>query len=105
MKYDIDYINIKYSLLNALLIKASKGILDVSYNKTGTEINIQIVLLKGTFLNDEIKKKVRGILSEYDIKITELYLTKEQFNENKGEWNPKYYQWLDCLLFSKAEVL
>lgn len=105
MKYDIEYINVKYALLNAFMLNASKDVLDISYNKVDSEIIIQVVLMKGAVLFDEIKKTAIGNLPEYKIEIKELYLTKEQFNENKGEWAPKYYNWLDNLLFCKAEVL
>ncbi len=105
MKYNTDYINIMYSLMNVFMINASDNIFDISYNVNGAEINIQVVLKTGTVLRSELEKVAYNLLPTYKIGITVLYLTKEQFNENHGEWNPKYYQWLDNLLFSKAEVL
>lgn len=105
MEYNIDYIDLKYILINCFLSKADKNILDISYSKDGMKITIQAVLLDGFTLLEETKEKTKERLSNFDVGITELYLTKEQFNESKGEWQPKYYKWLDYLLFSKAEVL
>ncbi len=105
MKYNTLYINIKYALLEAFMHKASSDILDISYSNEGKTLTIQVVLLEETNLSDEVKKKVKNNLSEFDIKLNELHISKERFNENKGEWKPKYYNWLEHLLFSKAEAL
>ena len=105
MKYNFDYINLKYILINCFLLKADKAVLDISYSVVEKQVAIQIVLLDGFVLPQERIDKVREILVGFDVVITELYLTREQFNENKGEWQPQYYKWLDYLLFSKVEVL
>ena len=68
-------------------------------------MDIQVVLLEGFNLSQERIANLKERLSSFDVAITEIYLTKKQFNENKGEWQPRYYKWLDHLLFSKAEVL
>lgn len=87
------------------MIKANTNILDVSYSIVGKVITIQVVLLEGTNLSDDVVKKVTDNLSEYEVRINALYLSKDKFNENKGDWQPKYYNWIGHLLFSKAEVL
>lgn len=105
MEYNLDYIILKYTLINCFLFKADKNILDISYSINEKKIVIQVVLLEGFTLSEERIDNVKERLSSFDVVITELYLTKEQFNESKGEWQPRYYKWLDYLLFSKAEVL
>lgn len=105
MEYNIDYINLKYILINCFLIKADKNVLDISYSVNDSKIAIQVVLLDGFTLSQEKVENIKQELSSFDVTITELHLTKEQFNENKGEWKPQYYKWLDYLLFSKADVL
>lgn len=105
MEYNLDYINLKCTLINCFLFKADKNILDISYSINEKEITIQVVLLEGFSLSQERADNVKERLSIFDVVFTEQYITKEQFNENKGEWQSKYYKWLDNLLFSKAEVL
>lgn len=101
----MEYINIKYALIESFLIKAKKEILDISYNINEREITIQTVLLEGFNFPDRMIKDAKGKLSDFDIIVNELHLTKKQFNESRGEWRPKHYKWLDYLLFSKAEML
>lgn len=105
MEYNIDYINLKYTLINYFLLKADKNVLDISYSLDGKKLFIQVVLLDGFTLSQERVENTKERLSSFDVAITELHLTKGQFNESKGEWQPQYYKWLDYLLFSKAEVL
>jgi len=105
MKYDNKYNNLQYSLMSAFMLNASRDLLDVSYTVSDSEILIQIVLLEGTADFGTIRKDVSEMLPEYSIEIREVLLTKEQFNENKGEWIPIYYSWLDSVLFCKAEVI
>jgi hypothetical protein len=62
-------------------------------------------MLEGFTLSQKQIDNVKKNLESFDVSIAKLYLRKEQFNENKGEWQPQYYKWLDYLLFSKAEVL
>lgn len=91
--------------MEAFMFRADTNVLDISYSINETKIVIQVVLLEGFNLPQERIDNVKVRLSGFDVVITELYLTKKQFNENKGEWHPQYYKWLDFLLFSKAEVL
>ena len=105
MEYNKDYINIKYTFINCFLIKMNSNILDISYSVAETQITIQIVLIEGSVTPRERIDSLRKALGGFSIVVTELYLTKEQFNESKGEWQPQYYKWLDYLLFSKAEIL
>ncbi len=105
MEYNIDYTKLKYTLINCFLIKADKNVLDISYSLDGKKLFIQLVLLDGFTLSQGRVENIKERLSSFDVTITELHLTKGQFNESKGEWHPQYYKWLDYLLFSKAEVL
>ena len=105
MKYNADYLDVHYSFLTAFLIDADGDILDISYSRNNYEIEIQVVLISGSNLSAETKKKVQNCLPEFNISIKEINLSKKEFNECKGEWDPKYYKWLDNVLFSKAEVL
>ena len=105
INYNYTYLNTHFALIEAFLFKANKNILDISYSTDEKKIAIQVVLLEGFTLSKERIEKIKESLSSFDIVITELHLTKEQFNESKGEWRPQYYNWLDYLLFSKAEVL
>jgi hypothetical protein len=104
-EYNVEYINIHYALISSFLIKADKNVLDISYSINEKKITIQVVLLEGFTLSQERTDNVKETLSNFDVVITELYLTKEQFNDSKGEWQPRYYKWIGYLLFSKAEVL
>lgn len=103
--YNYKYINTQYILIKVFLFKADKNVLDISYNIDKNKILIQVVLLEGFTLSQERIDSVKESLADFDVVITELYLTKKQFNENKGEWQPKYYKWIGYLLFSKSEVL
>ena len=105
MQYNIDYLNLKYALVEAFMFNLSTDILDISYNRTDKKIVIQFISLKGHFLSEQFMRKVKENLPEFDLSIKEMYITKEQFNENIVEWSPKYYDWLENVLFSKAEVL
>jgi hypothetical protein len=105
MEHNFQHIYLKYTLINCFLINADLRVLDISYSIKDKTILIQIVLLDGFSLSIQGVENIKARLSNYDITIEELHLTKEQFNTNKGEWQPRYYKWLDNVLFSKAEVL
>jgi|SRR6218665_568089 len=105
MQYNVDYLSTHYALAKAFMFNASEDILDISYCRTGAKIEIQVVLLEGRFLSAQMKERVKENLPESDLSIAELHITKEQFNENIGDWAPKYYNWLENVLFSKAEAL
>jgi hypothetical protein len=98
MEYNLDYINLKYALINCFLFEADKNVLDISYSINEKKIIIQVVLLEGFTLSQERTDYVKERLSNFNIVITELFLTKKQFNESKGEWQPRYYKWLDYLV-------
>ncbi len=95
MKYDLGYLNTKYTLIGLFMLKACRNLLDVSYSKNDKELIIQVVLLNGKTLSDEVKKDLHISFPEFEITIKELTITKESFNESKGEWEPKNYKWLD----------
>lgn len=105
MDYNIEYIDIKYALINTFLIGLSNNVLDISYSVNGKKLIIQIVLLRGTDLPEKVRAQLKFKLSEFDVVLKEIFIDKEEFNQNRGEWAPVHYQWLDHLLFSKAEVL
>jgi|GEM_PF-1033696 len=105
MQYNINYLRIKYALMKAFMFNSTDDILDISYSTTDTKIRIQVVLLEGSFLSEQMKEMAKENLPEFNLNITELHITKRQYNENMGEWAPKYYNWLENVLFSKAEVL
>jgi hypothetical protein len=103
--YNYELINTQYALMEVFLFKAGKPVLDISYSIDEKKLTIQIVLLEGFNLPPKRIVDIKERLLNFDVVIKELYLTKEQFNESKGEWQPQYYKWLNYLLFSKAEAL
>lgn len=105
MDYNIQYIDTKYTLINTFLIGLSDNILDISYSINGKKLIIQIVLLRETDLSGKMKERIKHHLSEFEVVLNEIYIDKEEFNQNKDEWGPVHYLWLDYLLFSKAEIL
>jgi len=105
IEYNVEYINTHYALISSFLTKADINILDISYSLNGNQMIIQVVLLEGFSLSHETIQVVKKNLEKFDITIKEIQITKEHFNENRGEWRPKYYQWMNHLLFSKAEAL
>ena len=105
MKYNKKYIDIKYGLMRSFMLDMEENILDISYGYDINSINIQIVLLYGTTLSNNIKNRLFENLNEFEIVISEVFISKTNFNDNKGIWQPKHYTWLPNLLFSKAEVL
>lgn len=105
MDYNIQYIDTKYTLINTFLVDLTDNVLDISYSINGKRLIIQIVLLQGTDLPGNVRERIMLRLSEFEIVLNEIYIDKEKFNQNKGEWAPVHYQWLDYLLFSKAEAL
>jgi hypothetical protein len=105
MKYNTHYLDIKYALINAFLVNADKALLDISYEFEEDKIKVQVVLIDGSNRDYSFKEKVKEHFSNWQVEVNVLFISKEKFNENKGDWNPKYYKWLKYLLFSKAEVL
>jgi hypothetical protein len=105
MEYDIDYLELKYNLINCFLINLHKNILDISYSIHDKNITIQVVLLTGYNLSPTSLEIIHEKLSDFKFEIKEIHLTKSEYNQSKGEWPPLNYKWLDYLLFSKAEVL
>lgn len=105
MKYNLDYLNVHYALIQAFLHWCNNNILDICYSRRDKTIYIQIVSLKGEVLSEDLFKQANEVLPDFDISINVIYLTKEEYNESAGEWAPKHYNWLDNVLFSKAEVL
>lgn len=105
INYNENYLNIHYLLITTFLIKVDKNILDISYSIDEDKITIQVVIIEKSNVSEGIKNKLKNQFSSFDINIIEFPLSKDKFNENKGDWSPKYYQWLDYVLFSKAEII
>ena len=105
MDYNVDYIDVHYALGRVFLYMAESNIVDVSYSRESNKIVIQVVVLEGTVLSSATKASTLTSLSNYSVEINEVTISKEKFNEHKGDWRPTYYSWLPYLLFSKAEVL
>jgi hypothetical protein len=105
MTYNTAYIDVHYALGKAFLYMAQANVVDISYSNENDKIVIQVVVLEGTKLDLVTKASVFSSLPGYAIEIKEMTITKEKFNEHKGDWRPTYYSWLPYLLFSKAEVL
>ena len=103
--YNIEYLEIEYSLMQVFLINIPDNILDISYYSLLKNIEIQVVILEDTTIKSTYKKDIEHILEGYTIDVNILFISKEKFNENKGEWLPIYYTWLPNLLFSKAAIL
>ena len=105
MKYNLDYLTIKYALIKSFLIKANVNLLDISYSVDSRIIAIQVVALGDSITSDLLKDDVKRFLTGFEIEVVVLSLSKEKFNESSGQWMPKYYQWKEEVLFSKAEAL
>jgi len=104
VKFDFDLVGVKYSLIACFLFEADTNILDISYSVEDRNLTLQVVLLAGFTLPKERMDSVKGKLTDFNIELRELHLTRDQFNENKGAWRPTHYEWLDHLLFTKAET-
>ncbi len=104
MKYNTEYLDVKYALIQGFLRKLPKEVVDISYLIQGKIITVQVVLLEEVLL-DEAINKTNEILGFYEIRLKKVFISKEKFNNNKGNWLPESYAWLPNLLFSKAEVL
>lgn len=105
MKYNTQYLDVKYALIKTFLINADKDLLDVSYDLVNENLKVQVVLIEESNYSNQLTKTIKEYLTDWDVELIVLYVSKVKFNENKGEWNPKAYNWLRYLLFSKAEVL
>ena len=103
--YNIEYLEIEYSLMQVFLINIPDNILDISYHLLLKNIEIQVVILEDTTIKSSYRNDIEHILEGYTIDIKIVFISKEKFNENRGEWLPIYYSWLPNLLFSKAEIL
>jgi len=109
MPYNKEYIDRKVALIRAFLSQAPKNLLDISYSyvNENKKLQIQVVLLENTKLENEVKimYQLREELTDLNIKLYKVYVSKKIFNKDRGCWRPNSYNWLDFLLFSKAEVL
>lgn len=102
MSYNQNYLDIKSAMMEIFLSDVPKHVADISYSvNNGNQIDVQVVLLDGGTMSDTVLQKVNSI-KKYMIKINVVSLSKEKYNETKGIWIPKYYNWKENLLFSKA---
>lgn len=104
MKYNYQYIDLEYALIQTFLINAQRSILDISYDRNQNEVSIQIVLLEDHRLSDFIIRKIEENMAGYSVSLKEIHISKEDFNRSKGDWRPAGYEWLSHLLFSKGEA-
>lgn len=105
MKYDLEYLNLHYELLRVFLIDTEKSILDISYCKEESILNVQVIMLEGHELDNNYFQKLEIAFPKLVCKIHIVYLTKDEFNEDKGNWRPTKYNWLKHVLFAKAEII
>lgn len=105
MKNYKEYISIKVDLINSILLRLPRNVLDISFDYDEKTITLQIILLSNTSLNDSFFRKIDNQFSDYEVIVKIINVSKEKFNENMGGWIPSGYIWLKYNLFSKAEVL
>lgn len=105
MKYNLEYLNLHYGLSRIFLIDAEPSILDISYHRKESILDIQVIMLEGHKLTDIYFQKLEIAFPKLVPNIHVIYLTKKEFNENKGDWRPTKYSWLKHVLFAKAEII
>ena len=105
MLYNAEYISTKYILINTFLVNKEESILDISYEITGDLLVIQIVLLDAPSISEGLQRTIERNLTDFKIQVKEMPLSKAEFNESRGYWQPQNYTWLNYLLFSEAEVI
>jgi hypothetical protein len=101
MIYNKEYLDLQYLLTKNFLIDIDKNILDISCSILKDEIIVQVVILKGT--DPKINKTDK--IHTFKITVQVVEMDKNGFNNNKGNWTIKGYNWLDQVLFSKDEVI
>lgn len=99
-----EYLMIKIKLINLFLSQMFREVLDISYSYDKKYLKLQIVLLKGYELHN-IARDLENSFKDFAVDIEFIYLTKDEFNSNKGDWLPVKYEWLPNVLYSKAEIL
>lgn len=98
-----EYLMVKTKLINLFLSQMVREILDISYEYDKKHLKLQIVLLKGYELHN-IARDIENSFQNFTVDIEFVYLTKDEFNSNKGNWLPAKYEWLLHVLYSKAEI-
>lgn len=99
------FLEIKLNLIDLVLLDMPVDVIDISYDFDRDNINIQIVLLKGSILEKSRYEKLNYFFKDYTVKIKTIFISRDFFNERRGEWLPHGYTWLSNILFSKAEIL
>ncbi|WP_163215066.1 hypothetical protein [Bacteroides sp. 519] len=98
-------VSIKRKLINIFLLEMPRNIVDISYEYNDVSLNIQIVLLDKTDLDKTYENILREEFDHFVVNVTILYIAKDAFNKNIGEWLPSEYNWLSNVLYSKAEII
>ena len=101
MKYDEKFLDVKYILMNVFLLNIRPNILDVSYSIESLEINIQVVLLEDTELDSFSLKELIDELKGFTVKLNLIFISKMDYNSNKGNWMPIGYEWRSIVVLSK----
>jgi len=104
MKFDHQFLDIKYILLKVFLMKLKPYILDISYSVNLMTVDIQIVMLEGAVLDDVYASQTVTQLVGYRVNFNEIFISRNNYNLEKGIWLPRKYNWLENVLLSKSEV-
>lgn len=104
MKLDHKFLDIKYILIQVFLTQLKPYIVDISYSVNLMTVNVQIVMLEGSILDEFYVKGTVEKLKDYKVTFNKIFISKDDFNVNKGIWLPNKYNWLENVLLSKSEV-
>lgn len=105
MKDIIKYVSLKNQLINIFLKHMKRNILDISYEYETNTIILQIVMEEQSFLDKSYMEMIDKELKDYIVNVNTIYVSKDEFNKNKGNWAPMGYKWLSHVLYSKNEIL
>lgn len=104
MKDDEQFLDLNYTLIRSLLVGVKPNIIDISYSVDLNIVEIQIVLLENTTVDERYKNKVIQELVNYKVNFNLIYISRDSYNLNKGNWLPSGYNWLPNVVLSKAEI-
>lgn len=105
MGYNVKYLDIKYALMQSFMLDMEDCILDISYIVDDQIVTVQVVLVEGNSLSNDIKERARKNLAPMQMVINEIHISSVLFYAGIRNWQPEYYSWLPYLLFSKADKL
>lgn len=104
MDYNETSLDIKYALINVFLTQNDRNVLDISYSVNRKVINIQLILLEHSLLKSLYIDRLNNELAGYIINLTKIYISRDEYNSNRDNWNPVAYNWLEDVLLSKLEI-